>query len=69
MAASLLLGTAGDRFDAWATPAQEEPGLRLAQLVLQEQQVAFLPPDHLVQPPFGMHWDLGIVLCSGTADA
>ena len=68
LAASLLMAAAGDRFDAWATPVREEQGLRLAQLVLQESHLALLPADHLIQPYFGMHWDLGIVLCSGATD-
>jgi len=62
------MATAPDRFDAWATPIHEQHGLRLAQLVLQEQSVAPLSQDHLIQPLFGMHWDEGIVLCSGATD-
>jgi hypothetical protein len=69
LAASLLQAIAGDRFDAWAMPVQEPQSLRLAHLVLQEQQVAPLLTDHLVQPFFGLHWDLGIVLCNGATDA
>ena len=68
IAASLLMAEAAAHFDAWATPAKSEQDLRLAQFVLQEQQVAFLSPDHLIQPLFGMHWDEGIVLCSGATD-
>jgi hypothetical protein len=68
LAASLLSDAAGDRFDAWANPSQEEQGLGLVQRVLAEQRIAPLSPDHLIQPGFGMRWDHGIVLCSGSAD-
>ena len=68
LAASLLADEAGDRFEAWATPSQAEHGLLLAQRVLSEQHIAQLSSDHLIKPSFGMRWDYGIVLCSGSAD-
>jgi hypothetical protein len=68
LAASLLMATAGDRFDAWATPTQEKQGLQIAQFVLQEQGLALLPAHHLIVPTFSMRWDQGIVLCSGATD-
>jgi protein-tyrosine-phosphatase len=68
LAASLLQAIAGERFDTWATPTQDTQGLAYAKQVLQEQGIPLLPHDHLIQPTFGMHWDEGIVLCSGSTD-
>ncbi|MHB8598791.1 MAG: hypothetical protein ACYDER_18485 [Ktedonobacteraceae bacterium] len=68
LAASMLAAIAATSFDVWATPTQEEQGLVLAEQVLQELAIKPVARDHLVQPTFGMHWDEGIVLCSGATD-
>lgn len=68
LAASLLTAVADNRFDVWATPTQDEHGLRLSQQVLQEQGIAPIAADRLIQPTFEMRWDEGIVLCNGAAD-
>jgi hypothetical protein len=68
LTASLLQAIAGDRFDVWSTPPQDAQESALVERILQEQDVALLAADHLVQPVFGMHWDEGIILCSGSSD-
>lgn len=57
LAASLLADAAGDRFDAWAIPSQEEQGLLLVKRVLAEQHVALLCSYHWMRltKPFGTH--------------
>ena len=65
LAASLLQSVAGDRFDIWSTPTQDAQDQALVERILQEQGVALLASDHLIQPTFGMHWEEGIILCSG----
>jgi protein-tyrosine-phosphatase len=68
IAASLLSAQAGHYWEVWSTPAQDAPGLQLAEQVLHEQGIALISPDSLIQPTFGMRWDEGIVLCSGAAE-
>lgn len=68
LAASLLSGQAGNRWEAWCSPTRDEPGRALAQQVLFEQGIDPISPDRHIQPAFGMRWDQGIVLCSGAAD-
>jgi hypothetical protein len=65
LAASLLQSTAQNRFEIWSSPPQESQEQVLVERLLQEQGVAPLPPSHLIQPTFGLHWDEGIILCSG----
>lgn len=66
-AASLLQSTAGNRFEIWSSPPQDTREQALIERLLQEQGVAPLAPDHLIQPTFGSRWDEGIILCSGLA--
>jgi len=68
LAASLLQSLAGNRFDIWSTPTQDAGDHALVEHMVQEQGVALLARDHLIQPTFGMRWDEGIVLCSGLTD-
>lgn len=68
LAASMLAAIAATPFEVWATPTLEKQGLVLAEQVLQERGIQPIARDHLVQPTFGMHWDEGIVLCSGATD-
>jgi protein-tyrosine-phosphatase len=68
LAASLCQSVAGNRFDIWSTPTQDAQEHRLIERILREQGVAFLAPDHLIQPTFGMRWDEGIIMCSGQSD-
>jgi len=68
LAASLLHAQGAEQWEAWSTPPSEEQGKRLVELVLQEQGIALLPSNRLIQPAFGQHWEQGIVLCSGSAD-
>lgn len=68
LAASLLAHHAGERFEVWSTPAQDQQGRVLAEQVLHEQDIMPIPTEHFVQPAFGMHWDEGIILCSGASD-
>jgi hypothetical protein len=65
LAASLLEATAGNRFDIWSTPTQDDQDHALVETIIQEQGVALLAPDRLIQPAFGLRWDEGIILCSG----
>jgi hypothetical protein len=65
LAASLLQSTVGDRFDIWSSPPHDIQEQALIEHVLQEQGVALLAPNHLIQPTFGLRWDEGIILCSG----
>lgn len=67
LAASLLQSVAGNRFDIWSSPTQDTQAYALIERILQEQDVALLAPDHLIQPTFGLRWDEGIILCSGLA--
>lgn len=68
MAASILSVRAADEWDAWSTPSPNGQGLYLAERVLYEQSIPLIASDHLIQPTWGLHWDEGIILCSGTAD-
>lgn len=68
LAASLLQSVAGNRFEIWSTPVQDAQEQGLVETILQEQAIAPLSPDHLIQPRFGLQWDEGIVLCSGMTD-
>jgi len=68
LAASLLHAQSASQWEVWSTPPSEEQGKSLVEQVLQEQGIALLPSDRLIQPTFGQRWEQGIVLCSGTAD-
>jgi hypothetical protein len=65
LTASLLQSTVGDRFDIWSSPPQDIQEQALIEHVLQEQGVALLASNHLIQPTLGLRWDEGIILCSG----
>ena len=69
LAASLLHAQSKAPWEVWCTPPDSD-GQRIALVkqVLQEQGIALLPSDHLIVPVFGMHWDEGIILCSGATD-
>ena len=68
LAASLLSSQAGQTWEVWSTPTQDKLGLLLTESVLREQGVALISSSRLIHPTFGMRWDEGIILCSGTAD-
>jgi protein-tyrosine-phosphatase len=68
IAASLLSAQAGNRREVWSTPTQDAPGLKLAEQVLNEQGIALISSSSLIQPTFGMHWDEGVILCSGAME-
>ena len=68
LAASLLESRVGNGFEIWSTPTQDSQDHALVEAVLQEQAIALLAPDRLIQPTFGMHWNEGIILCSGRSD-
>ncbi len=68
LAASLLESITGNGFEIWSTPTQDTQEHALVERILQEQGVALLASDHLIQPTFGMRWDEGIILCSGRSD-
>ena len=68
LAASLLHSQQTGHWEVWSTPPQEEQGRQMVEQVLQERSLALLPPDRLILPTFGMHWDQGVVLCSGATD-
>ncbi len=68
LAASLLYAQGAAQWEVWSTPPSEEHGKSLVEQVLQEQGIALLPSDRLIQPTFGQYWEQGIVLCSGAAD-
>ena len=68
LAASLLHAQGSEQWEVWSTPPSEEQGKRLVEQVLQEQGIALLPSNRLIQPAFGQRWEQGIVLCSGEAD-
>ncbi len=65
LAASLLLAQDASHWEVFSTPSQDEQGRILAEQVLHEQGIASIAPDRLIQPVYGMHWDEGVVLCSG----
>ncbi|MGH2506913.1 MAG: hypothetical protein ACRDHZ_05800 [Ktedonobacteraceae bacterium] len=68
LAASLLHAQRHIKWEVWATPPQDEQDAILARQILYEQGLAPLPTERLILPLFGMHWDEGIILCSGTTD-
>ncbi|HET7639223.1 MAG TPA: hypothetical protein VFK47_10850, partial [Ktedonobacteraceae bacterium] len=65
---SILEGLAESRWDVWSTPTQDEQGRTLAEQVLHEQGIPPLASNLFIKPTFGMHWDEGVVLCSGATD-
>ena len=65
LAASLLQSTAGNCFAIWSSPVHDTQEYALVERLLQEQGVALLASEHLIQPTFGLRWDEGIILCSG----
>jgi hypothetical protein len=65
LAASLLASRVGNGFEIWSTPPQDSQDHALVEVVLQEQAIALLAPDRLIQPAFGQRWDEGVILCSG----
>lgn len=68
MAASILAAIAEAKWDAWSTPTQDQHGLVVAKHVLQEQRIPLLASNRVIEPTWGLHWDEGVVLCSGMAD-
>lgn len=68
LAASLLEATVGNRFEIWSTPPQNTQDRALVERIIQEQGVALLAQDRLIEPAFGLRWDEGIILCSGLTD-
>lgn len=68
LAASLLHAQDPSRWEVWSTPAHNDQEKSKVLQVLQEQGIALLPEDRLIQPTFGLHWDEGIILCSGLTD-
>jgi protein-tyrosine-phosphatase len=68
LAASLLLAEAAQHWEVFSTPTLDEQGRTLAEQVLHEHGIPLIAPDRLIQPMFGMSWEEGIVLCSGTTD-
>ena len=68
LAASLLQAQAENYFEVWSSLPYDECGRALVEQVLYEQGTPLLSYDRLVQPHVGMHWEEGIVLCSGVAD-
>ena len=68
LAASLLQSLAGNRFEIWSTPTQDDQDHSLIEHLLREQGDPLLAPGRLIQPAFGLRWDEGIVLCSGLTD-
>jgi protein-tyrosine-phosphatase len=67
LAASLLQAQEARSWEAWSTPSRDERGNSLVRQVLKEQSIPLLSPNRVIQPAFGMHWDEGVVLCSGGA--
>ena len=67
LAASILEALAHGRYDVWSTPADDARELPLVEQVLLEQGIPLLSPGRLIRPAPGMHWDEGVVLCSGVA--
>jgi hypothetical protein len=65
MAASLLQSVSANRFEIWSTPIQHVQEQVLVETTLQEQAIALLSPDRIIQPRFGLQWDEGVILCSG----
>lgn len=68
MAASILTEKAETRWDIWSTPV--EVGLETydaARRVLEESHISLLMSPQTTEPSFGLHWDEGIILCSGSA--
>jgi len=68
LAASLLHAQSATEWEAYSPPPSNGRVAPAVEQVLQEQGLALLPSDRLILPVFGVHWDQGIVLCSGMAD-
>ncbi len=68
LAASQLAHHTGERFEVWSTPSQDKQSKDIVEQVLHEQDIMPIPAERFIQPVFGMHWDEGIILCSGASD-
>ena len=50
MAASILAEKAGNQWEIWSTPTQDEHGLHLTESVLRERGIPLITADHVIQP-------------------
>lgn len=65
LAGSLLHAMTAHRFEIWSTPVQDAGEQAQVASILQEHATPLLSPDRLIRPTVGLHWDEGIILCSG----
>lgn len=66
MAASILAAQGrSDQWDIWSTPVHSSQGQALARQVLEEIGIPLLESPQIIEPLFGLHWDTGVILCSG----
>jgi len=68
MAASILAFKDGNQWDIWSTPIQGMQEHVFARRVLEEIDIPLLESPQTTEPSFGLHWDEGIILCSGMED-
>ncbi len=67
LAASFLADRAAGQWDVWCTPTHDQSGQQIVSQVLQVRGIKPLAPDHFTPALFGLRWDEGIILCSGSA--
>jgi hypothetical protein len=65
MAASILASKGGNQWDICSTPVQNTQGRALVRRVLEEVGIPLLEAPQITEPLFDLHWDEGIILCSG----
>ncbi len=68
MAASILAFKESNHWDIWSTPSQERQERVFARRSLEEIGIPFIESPQTTEPSFGLHWDEGIILCSGLED-
>lgn len=68
MAASMLVFKGADQWDIWSTPTQDIQERVFARRSLEEVGIPFIESLQTTEPSFGLHWDEGIILCSGLQD-
>lgn len=68
IAASILAFNDGDQWDIWSTPTQSIQESVFARRSLEEIGIPLIKSPQTIEPAFGLHWDEGIILCSGLED-
>ena len=68
MAESILALRGFEQWDGWSTPIHEQQERTLARDVLAEIGIPLVETPQTTEPYFGLHWDDGVILCSGMTD-